>query len=150
MRYADAKDLKRAQDLGIHSGAVHLSRREIAEGKAASMANAITDKRKILGRLEAVASVWDEYTILDPFIDKCVRLWPNSQYAIAYDRANKIGDMMRGLRWGLGLPGTLASGPIKKKCLLTSPTGKLITGEPYEFDEVAIIIFNTIFKRRIA
>lgn len=149
MRYADGKDIKRAHDLGTHSGAVHLSRREIAEGKAAAMANAITDKRKILGRLEAVASVWNEYTILDPFIDKCIRLWPNSQYTIAHDRANKIGDMMNKLRWGIGLSERLASGPIKKRCLLTSPSGKLITGEPYEFDEVAMIIFNTIVKRRL-
>lgn len=145
MRYADAKDLKRAQDLGVHSGAVYLSRKSIAEGKASSMALAITDKRKILGRLEAVASVWSEYTILDPFIDKCLKLWPNSQYTFAYNMGNKIGEMMRGLRWGIGL----AIVPIKKKCLLTSSSGKLITGEPYEFDEVGIIIFNALIKHRI-
>jgi len=149
MRYADAKDLKRAQDLGVHSGAVHLSRKSIAEGKASSMALAITDKRKILGRLEAVASVWSEYTILDPFIDKCLKLWPNSQYTFAYNRGNKIGEMMRGLRWGIGIPGSLAVNPIKKKCLLTSPSGKLITGEPYEFDEVGIIIFNAVINHRL-
>ena len=71
MEYANAKDIKRARDLGLHSGATNLQAFEIARGKASTMAQAITDKKKILGRLEAVASEWDDFRVLKPFIDKC-------------------------------------------------------------------------------
>ena len=64
MKFADAKDIKRARELGNHSSSVNLSRTEIARGKSSAMAQAITDKRKILGRLEAIASEWTDREIL--------------------------------------------------------------------------------------
>ena len=91
MEYANAKDIKRARDLGLHSGATNLQAFEIARGKASTMAQAITDKKKILGRLEAVASEWDDFRVLKPFIDKCCELWPGSQYTQARALGLKTG-----------------------------------------------------------
>jgi hypothetical protein len=51
MEYANDKDIKRAKDLGLHSGVINLKSFEIARGKSSSMSQAITDKKKILGRL---------------------------------------------------------------------------------------------------
>lgn len=145
MRYADAKDIKRAQDLGKHSGAIHSSSLEIARGKASSMATAITDKRKILGRLEAVASVWNDYSILMPFIERCTQLWPNSQYTKAYMDGDEQGRYLKTQVRNLGVSRDF----LLKKYLLNSESGTLIQGQPYEFDEVARIIFNTRLKRSI-
>ena len=37
MEYANAKDIKRARDLGLHSGATNLQSFEIARGKASTI-----------------------------------------------------------------------------------------------------------------
>jgi len=139
MRFADSKDIKRAQDLGKHATAVYLSTKEIAKGKANAMANAITDRRKILGRLEAVASVWDDYSVINPFIHRCVALWPGSQYSKAYYEAIRQRGYLKSL---------IAMGFSKEylldKYLIRNGSGVFISGHPYEFDEVGVIIFNTI------
>jgi hypothetical protein len=149
MRFADSKDIKRAQDLGKHSGAVHSSKTDIARGKASSMAKAITDRRKILGRLEAIADVWaHDYETIEPFIDRCIMLWPNSQYSEAAAKGRIIGEFLfkNISRAGLGI----GRSTLIKKYSLTQPSGTLFIGEPYEFDEVARIIFNTMLERSIS
>ena len=146
MRYADAKDLKRAQDLGKHSGASkYTSPTEIARGKSSSMAAAITDKRKILGRLEAVASIWDDYVIMSNFIDRCIMLWPDSQYSEAFNAGYKQGTYLKREMRNLSIPKDF----LLKKYLINNETGNFINGQSYKFDEVARIIFNTMLKRQI-
>jgi hypothetical protein len=145
MKFADSKDIKRAQDLGKHSGAVNSSQMEIARGKASSMAQAITDRRKILGRLEAVASVWNDYRVLEPFMEKCIYLWPNSQYSTAFNEGNNQGIYLKTALRSMGIPRDF----LLNKCLINDETGTFITGQPYEFDEVARIIFNTNLKRKL-
>ena len=145
MKFADSKDIKRAQDLGKHSGAVNSSQMEIARGKASSMAQAITDRRKILGRLEAVASVWNDYRVLEPFMEKCIMLWPNSQYSTAFNEGNNQGIYLKTTLRQMGIPRDF----LLNKCLINNETGTFITGQPYEFDEVARIIFNTNLKRKL-
>ena len=145
MKFADSKDIKRAQDLGKHSGAVHSSTMDIARGKSGTMANAITDRRKILGRLEAVSSIWNDYQVLHPFIERCLMLWPNSQYSVAYQEGNKQGIYLKtGLRQM-----DISKDFLLNKYLINNESGVLINGHPYEFDEVARIIFNTLLKRKI-
>jgi len=146
MKFADSKDIKRAQDLGKHSGAVHSSTMDIARGKASTMANAITDRRKILGRLEAVSSVWNDYSVLEPFIERCIMLWPNSQYSVAYHEGNKQGIYLKTTLRQMGIPRDF----LLNKYLINNESGMLINGHPYEFDEVSRIIFNTLIKRKIA
>jgi hypothetical protein len=153
MEYANAKDIKRAKDLGIHSGVINLNTREIARGKASSMAQAITDKKKILGRLEAVASEWEDYQVLKPFIDKCCELWPGSQYREAFTLGRKTG-----LYCKLYIIGGRATGYgglsidrkfIEDKVNLNDNRGVTLTGHPYEYDSVARIIFNTMCQRNM-
>lgn len=145
MRYADSKDIKRAQDLGKHSGAVHSSPTEIARGKASSMAAAITDKRKILGRLEAISNVWKDYNVLLPFIERCIVLWPNSQYEKAYAEANKQATYLKTEIRRLNINYDF----LIRKYLINQESGNFINGDSYEFDEVARIIFNAILKRKL-
>jgi hypothetical protein len=147
MEYANAKDITRAKSLGIHSGAKNLSTRDIARGKASSMATAITDRKKILGRLEAVATEWNDYQILTPFIERCLILWPGSQYAEAYRMGQLIGQYLKTIRIKSSIDKNylLDMGKIKER------QGKFIfTNKPYNFDSVAIIIFNTMYNRAIA
>ena len=141
MRFADSKDIKRAQDLGKHSTAVYLSTKEIAKGKANAMANAITDRRKILGRLEAVASVWDDYPVIIPFIQRCVVLWPGSQYAKAYYEAINQRAYLKSL-----IAMGFSKDALLDKYLIRNGSGVFVSGHPYEFDEVGILIFNTMLK----
>ena len=143
--YADDKDLKRAKDLGKHSGAVYANSSEIARGKASSMAAAITDKRKILGRLEAVASIWSDYDVLYPFIQKCVRLWPNSQYEKAYSDAKNQSSYLNNEIKKMGI----SRDYILKKYLISNESGGLSRDQNYEFDDVSKIIFNTLLKKNI-
>jgi hypothetical protein len=145
MKYADSKDIKRAQDLGKHSGAVNSSPTDIARGKASSMAQAITDRRKILGRLEAVSSVWNDHQVLEPFIKKCIELWPNSQYSIAFNEGNIQGIYLKTELRQMGIPRNF----LLNKFTIKDEIGTFITGHPYEFDEVARIIFNTNLKRKL-
>jgi hypothetical protein len=145
MKFADSKDIKRAQNLGKHSGAVNSSPREIARGKASSMAQSITDKRKILGRLEAISDQWNDFEVLFPFIERCVQLWPNSQYVDAAREGDSIGRYLKTQIRPLGIGKDL----LLNKYIIKNETGDLIGGRPYEFDEVARIIYNTMLKRRI-
>jgi hypothetical protein len=145
MKFADSKDIKRAQDLGKHSGAVNSSPREIARGKASSMAQAITDKRKILGRLEAIADQWKDYEVVRPFIERCLLLWPNSQYDMAYQEGDAIGKYLNIQIRSLGIGKEL----LLNKYLISNESGTLISGRPYEFDEVARLIYNIMLERRI-
>lgn len=145
MKFADSKDLKRAQDLGKHSGVVNLSPTEIARGKASSMAQAITDKRKILGRLEAIADQWGDYEIVRPFIERCILLWPNSQYEMAYNEGDSIGKYLKTQIRSLGMGRDF----LLNKYTAKEPSGVLISGRPYEFDEVARLIYNILLERRI-
>lgn len=138
MEYANAKDIKRAKDLGVHSGVINLQAREIARGKGSSMSQAITDKKKILGRLEAVASEWNDYQVLKPFIDKCCELWPNSQYSEARDLGRKTGIYLKLNVRVLNID----LKTIEKKAKLVAPSGVTLTGYSYEYDSVARIIFN--------
>lgn len=138
MEYANAKDIKRAKDLGVHSGVINLQAREIARGKGSSMSQAITDKKKILGRLEAVASEWNDYQVLKPFIDKCCELWPNSQYSEARDLGRKTGIYLKLNVRVLNID----LKTIEKKSKLVAPSGVTLTGYPCEYDSVARIIFN--------
>lgn len=151
MDYANAKDIKRAKDLGIHSGVINLHAREIARGKSSSMAQAITDKKKILGRLEAIASEWDDFQVLKPFIDKCCDLWPNSQYTEARDLGWKTGKYLKlyviGASYNNGI--RIDKDFIEKKSRLVAPTGTTLTGNPYEYDSVARIIFNVMLNRNM-
>ena len=144
MLFADSKDIKRAQTLIIHSGAINSSPIEIARVKASTMANSIKDKRKILGRLEAVSSVWNDYSVLHPFIERCIILWPNSQYSVAYHEGNKQGLYLKTSLRQMGIPRDF----LINKYMINNESGVLINGDPYEFDEVARIIFNTLLKRR--
>lgn len=147
MRFADAKDIRRAQDLGKHSGSINLLPVEIARGKASSMAQAITDKRKILGRLEAIAGEWTDRRILMPFVEKCVSLWPNSIYTQAYWAGERQGRYMNKMRpnWRKDDNLELSTNALRKKGEITSESGKTITGYEYEWDPVGVIIFNTVF-----
>lgn len=145
MIFADSKDIKRAQDLSKHSGAVNSSPLTIARGKASSMAQAITDRRKILGRLEAVASVYDDYQVLEPFMERCIQLWPNSQYSIAFHEGKHTGRYLKMEARSFGISREF----LIKKYTLTDQNGLLISGHPYDFDDVARIIFNTNLKRSI-
>jgi hypothetical protein len=145
MKFADSKDIKRAQDLGKHSGAVHSSPREIARGKASAMAQAITDKRKILGRLEAIADQWKDYETVRPFIERCILLWPNSQYDIAYQEGDAIGRYLRSQIKSLGMGRIF----LTNKYAAKDPTGVLISGRPYEFDEVARLIYNIMLEKNL-
>jgi hypothetical protein len=142
MLFADAKDIKRANDLGKHSGVVNLSPLEIARGKASSMATAITDKRKILGRLEAVASVWNDFYVLIPFIDRCVDLWPGSQYEEAYKLAHNLRRYLKNDFNSIGISNKI----IKDRNFLKNSSGIVLTGHSYEFDELARTIFNTLMR----
>jgi hypothetical protein len=145
MEYANDKDIKRAKDLGVHSGVINLQAREIARGKSSSMSQAITDKKKILGRLEAVASEWDDYQVLKPFIDKCCELWPNSQYSEARDLGWKTGKYLKlNLRvLNIDLK------TIEKRARLVAPSGVTLTDHPYEYDSVARIIFNIMLLKNM-
>lgn len=145
MEYANAKDIKRAKDLGVHSSVINLQAREIAKGKASSMSQAITDKKKILGRLEAVASEWNDYQVLKPFIDKCCELWPNSQYSEARDLGRNTG---RYLKLNLRVL-NIDLKTIEKRARLVAPSGVTLTGHPYEYDSVARIIFNIMLLRNM-
>lgn len=145
MKFADSKDLKRAQDLGKHSGVVNLSPIEIARGKASSMAQAIDDKRKILGRLEAIADQWKDYEVVRPFIERCILLWPKSQYSTAYIEGNSIGRYLRHQLKPLGMNRTF----LTTKYAAKDPTGILISGRPYEFDEVARLIYNIMLEKNL-
>lgn len=145
MKFADSKDLKRAQDLGKHSGVVNLNPTEIARGKASAMAQAIRDKRKILGRLEAIADQWKDYETVRPFIERCVLLWPNSQYEMAYKEGDSIGKYLKTQIRSLGMGRDL----LLNKYMAKEPSGVLISGRPYEFDEVARLIYNILLERRI-
>lgn len=148
MRFADAKDIKRAQTLGKHSGSIYLSRLDIARGKASAMAQAITDRRKILGRLEAIADQWDDVFILMPFVEKCISLWPNSIYSQAYRAGKRQGRYMNRMKpnWGQEDRLDLSIDSLRKKGLIESESGKTITGYEYDWgDPVAVIIFNTVF-----
>jgi hypothetical protein len=151
MRFADAKDIKRAQDLGKHSGAVRKDEREISRGKASSMAKAITDKRKILGRLEAIANVWTESQVIIPFVDKCHQLWPNSIYTQAYWAGERQGKYMNKMRpnWRKDDNLELSIRVLREKGTISSDSGKTITGYEYQWDPVAVIIFNTVFKHNL-
>jgi len=148
MRFADAKDIKRAKELGLHSGATRSTRTEIARGKASAMAQAIRDKRKILGRLEAIANEWTDNSVLVPFINQCLLLWPNSIYVEAYVAGKKQGNYMRGMRqsWQsteyLGIPKEV----LYQKGKVSLESGKTITGYEYNWDPVAVIIFNSVFN----
>lgn len=148
MKFADAKDIKRARELGNHSSSVNLSRTEIARGKSSAMAQAITDKRKILGRLEAIASEWTDREILNVFIKRCCALWPNSIYTQAYWAGERQGKYMNKMRpnWRKDDNLELSTHSLRKKGTITSESGKTITGYEYEWDPVAVIIFNTIFS----
>jgi hypothetical protein len=153
MEYANAKDIKRAKDLGVHSGVINLQAREIARGKASSMSQAITDKKKILGRLEAIASEWNDYQILKPFIDKCCELWPGSQYTHARDFGSKTGRYCKlyiigGRNTGYGGL-SIDRKFIEDKVNLNDNRGVTLTGEPYEYDSVARIIFNIMLLRNM-
>lgn len=147
MRFADAKDVKRAQDLGKHSGAINLNSLEIARGKASAMAQAITDKRKILGRLEAVESEWTDRKILMPFVEKCVSLWPNSIYTQAYWAGERQGRYMNRMRpnWRQEERLDLSIDSLRKRGTIQSESGKTVTGYEYDWDPVGVIIFNTVF-----
>lgn len=151
MEYANAKDIKRAKDLGVHSGIINLHARENAIHKASSMSQAITDKKKILGRLEAVASEWNDYQVLKPFIDKCCELWPNSQYTEARDIGWQTGKYLKfyviGSSYNEGLK--IDRDFIEKRARLVAPTGVTLTGHPYEYDSVARIIFNVRLSRNM-
>ena len=149
MKFADAKDIKRAQELGLHSGATRSTRTEIARGKSSAMAAAIRDKRKILGRLEAIANEWTDNSILLPFINQCLLLWPRSIYTQAYDAGKRQGQYIRGMRqsWNSSEYLDISKEALYRKGKITLESGKTITGYEYdEWDPVAIIIFNTIFK----
>ena len=151
MEYANDKDIKRAKDLGLHSGVINLQAFEIARGKASTMAQAITDRKKILGRLEAVASEWDDFRVLKPFIDKCCELWPDSQYTEARDLGWKTGKYLKlsviGSSYNNGLK--IDKDSIEERARLDTPSGRTLTGHPYEYDSVGLIIFNTMFKRNM-
>jgi len=151
MEYANAKDIKRAKDLGLHSGVINLQAFEIARGKASTMAQAITDRKKILGRLEAVASERDDFRVLKPFIDKCCELWPDSQYTEARDLGWKTGKYLKlsviGSSYNNGLK--INRDFVEKKVTLVDSSGVTLTGIPYEYDSVGLIIFNTMFKRNM-
>jgi len=151
MEYANDKDIKRAKDLGLHSGVINLKSFEIARGKASTMAQAITDRKKILGRLEAVASEWDDFRVLKPFIDKCCELWPDSQYTQARDLGQKTGKYLQlsviGFSYNNGLK--IDRDFVEKKVTLVGSSGVTLTGHPYEYDSVGLIIFNTMFKRNM-
>jgi hypothetical protein len=151
MKFAEAKDIKRAQDLGKHSGATSSGEREIARGKASSMAKAITDKRKILGRLEAIASMWTDNMVLMPFVDKCIYLWPNSIYVQAYRAGERQGKYMNRMRpnWRSDFNLELDMRALREKGTISSDSGKTITGYEYEWDPIAVIIFNTVFKANL-
>ena len=144
MEYATKKDIERASTLGDHSGATNLPRIKIARGKASSMAKAIKDKNKILGRLEAVAEQWGfDYDVLLPFMKKCVELYPDSIYSEAYKSGHETSLY---LRWKIIAPFDISRKHIFKKATLKEREGVTILGTPYKYDSVALIIYNTRIK----
>ena len=145
MEFATPKDLMRADSLGKHSGAVNSSQLEIARGKASTMALAITDKNKILGRLEAISAKWRDYHVLEPFIDKCIQLWPNNQYEIARREGKLVGKYLRSMSWDINP--CINVNDLRKMGILMLPEGKFITGKPYTFNSVGLIIYNIEFER---
>lgn len=144
MEYATKKDIERSSTLGDHSGATNLSRVNIARGKASSMAKAIKDKNKILGRLEAVADQWGfDYDVLLPFMKKCVELYPDSIYSEAYKSGHETSLY---LRWKITVPFDISRKQIFEKAILKEREGVTILGAPYKYDSVALIIYNTRLK----
>jgi hypothetical protein len=115
------------------------------------MAQSITDKKKILGRLEAVESEWDDFQVLKPFIDKCCELWPDSQYTEARDLGWKTGKYLKlsviGSSYNNGL--NIDKDSIEERARLYTPSGRTLTGHPYEYDSVARIIFNLMLHRNM-
>ena len=144
MDYATKKDIERANTLGDHLGATNLSRVKLARGKASSMAKAIKDRNKILGRLEAVADAWGfDYDVLWPFMKKCIELYPDSIYSEAY----KLGhETSLYLRWKITVPFDISRKQIFEKATLKEREGVTILGAPYKYDSVALIIYNTRLK----
>ena len=141
MDYATKKDIERANTLGDHLGATNLSRVKIARGKASSMAKAIKDRNKILGRLEAVADQWGfDYDVLLPFMKKCIELYPDSIYSEAYNSG--LDDSLY-LRWKITVPFGISRKQIFEKATLKDREGVTIIGAPYKYDSVALIIYNT-------
>lgn len=144
MEFATKKDIERASTLGDHSGATNLPRIKIARGKASSMAKAIKDKNKILGRLEAVADQWGfDYDVLLPFMKKCVELYPDSIYSEAYKSGHETSLY---LRWKITVPFDISRKQIFEKAALKEREGVTILGAPYKYDSVALIIYNTRLK----
>jgi hypothetical protein len=144
MEFATKKDIERASTLGDHSGATNLPRIKIARGKASSMAKAIKDKNKILGRLEAVAEQWGfDYDVLLPFMKKCVDLYPDSIYSEAYKSGHETSLY---LRWKITVPFDISRKQIFEKAELKEREGVTILGAPYKYDSVALIIYNTRLK----
>ena len=144
MEFATKKDIERASTLGDHSGATNLPRIKIARGKASSMAKAIKDRNKILGRLEAVAEQWGfDYDVLLPFMKKCVELYPDSIYSEAYKSGHETSLY---LRWKIIAPFDISRKHIFKKATLKEREGVTILGTPYKYDSVALIIYNTRIK----
>ena len=144
MQFAPKKDIERASTLGDHSGATNLPRIKIARGKASSMAKAIKDKNKILGRLEAVAEQWGfDYDVLLPFMKKCVDLYPDSIYSEAYKSGHETSLY---LRWKITVPFDISRKQIFEKAELKEREGVTILGAPYKYDSVALIIYNTRLK----
>lgn len=145
MEFANSKDILRAETLGKHKGATNSSELEIARSKARSEAALIKDTRKILGRLEAMENKWKDYEIVSPFIERCVALWPNSQYSFAYFHGKNTGIYLKTNLRQMGI----AKDTLLKKSILIDSKGKTIIGISYEFDSVGLLIFNTLLKRFI-
>lgn len=145
MEFANEKDILRASTLGKHKSVVNQSEIDTARGKARTEASAIKDKKKILGRLEAMEDRWKDFDVVVPFIEKCIELWPEEpQYKEAKDKGKNLGIYLKTLRITYGLPKQF----ILNKGLLTSKTGKFFgTPDSYSYNVIGILIFNTYFKK---
>jgi hypothetical protein len=84
LTFANEKDVMRAETLMWRGHTFDGGCSGLKEMNAIKMAKLITDKQKILGRLEAMAAVHGRTSILWPFIEKAVELWPNSEFSSAY------------------------------------------------------------------
>jgi len=145
MEFANDKDILRASTLGQHKGATHSSVIEIARGKARTEAAAIRDRRKILGRLEAMDDKWKDFEISEPFIKQCIALWEDDpQYVEAKNKGKNLGIYLKVMRSAYGLSYDF----LLKKATLTTKTGKIFgTPDTYSYNSVGILIFNTYLKK---
>ncbi len=82
--YKTSKDVERADNLNWRGNTFHPMGGDIAISNASRMAKVITHQEKLLGRFEAVCERWGDWRIQEPFVNRILELFPNSEFSGAY------------------------------------------------------------------